>query len=117
MRGQQAFDLTAGEAAKEAGQTRAAGADRAWTWRGRALDAIRDLAATGVPFTADDVIAVTGLPDVGSNRNNAVGSVFTTAARRGWIVKTGHYRASRRVLSHARVIAVWVGAPDWDPPM
>lgn len=116
MRGQSSlFDLDAGADAKAAGQELAAGSDRAFAWRTRALDAVRDLASTGLPFTADDVIAAVGLPDVGPNRNNAVGATFTAAARRGWIVKTGHYRQSRRVLAHARMIAVWVGAEGWDP--
>lgn len=109
------FDLPAGQAAKDTGLHAAGAADRVWEWRNRALDAIRDLAATGLPFTADEVIAAVGLPDVGPNRNNAVGAVFSAAAKRGWIVKTGHYRPSRRVLAHARVVAVWVGSEGWDP--
>jgi hypothetical protein len=108
------FDLPSGERAKEAGQLAAGSSDRAWEWRQRALDAIYDLASAGMPFTADDVIAVTGLPDLGPNRNNAVGATFSAAAKRGWIVHTGAYRKSRRVLSHARAVAVWAGNPDWE---
>lgn len=108
------FDLPAGEARKEAGQRQAEYADPAWSWRSDALDAIWELAASGRTFTADDVVAVVGLPDFGPNRNNAVGAVFSSAAKRGWIVSTGVYRKSRRPEAHARVIAVWAGNPDQD---
>jgi hypothetical protein len=108
------FDLPGGERAKERGLLAAGSADRAWEWKHRALDAIHDLAATGQPFTADEVVAAVGLPDFGSNRNNAVGAVFSAATKRGWIVHTGVYRKSRRVISHARAVAVWVGNPDHD---
>ena len=110
------FDLPAGDRAKSAGQQLAEYAADKWPWREKALNAIYDLASAGLPFTADDVIAVTGLPDVGPNRNNAVGATFSAAAKRGWIVQTGSYRKSRRVMSHARVIAVWIGNPDRDFP-
>ena len=110
------FDLAQGEEAKAAGQELAANADRAWPWKQQALGAIWDLAATGTPFTADDVIARVGLPSWGTNNNNAVGAIFSAAVKRGWIVPTGVYRKSRRPKSHARVIAVWAGNPDRDFP-
>jgi hypothetical protein len=80
-------------------------------WKRLARAAIEELARSGRPFTADDVIAIVGLPRPaeGSNRNNAVGAMISGAGRRRLIVKTGEYVTSRRPLSHARMIAVWVG--------
>jgi len=105
------FDLELGQRAKSAGQRLAEYADRAWPWTGRAERAIRELAELGTPFTADDLIRKVGLPSSGPNNNNAVGSVFSSAAKRGLIERTGHYRQSRRALAHGRMIAVWVGTP------
>ena len=75
--------------------------------------ALLDLAEGGEPFTADDVIAKVGLPDAGTNRNNAVGAVFSAAARQGLIVRVG-YRNTRRVVGHARVVSIWAGNPNRD---
>lgn len=109
------FDLTAGERAKERGQLEAEGADRIAVWKLEARDALAWLAARGEPFTADDLARLVGLPDTGPNRSNAVGAVFSAAARQGLIRSTGHYRKSRRTLSHARVVAVWCGARKATP--
>jgi hypothetical protein len=106
------FDLELGERAKNLGQLQAGAADRAWAWRQQAEATIWDLASSGVPFTADDVIRLVGLPSYGTNRNNAVGAIFTACAKRGWITKTGSYRKARRSASHARMLAVWVGAEE-----
>jgi hypothetical protein len=105
------FDLDAGERAKERGMDLASSSDRAWDWRRRAEVALYELAETGKPFTADDVVAVVGLPDLGPGRNNAVGAMFSAAAKRGWIVRVG-YRKATRVLSHGRVVAVWAGSEE-----
>jgi hypothetical protein len=117
------FDLPLGEELARRGMAQAASSERAWVWGRDAEAAIRQLAASGVPFTADDLIRLVGLPSWGVNRNNAVGALFTSAAKRGLIVRTGHYRKSRRALSHGRMIAVWVGVegplPEvalWDAP-
>lgn len=80
------------------------------TWTDRAHRAIDQLAATGRPFTADDITRLIGLPrpDEGVNRNNAVGAVFRAAARRGVIVRVG-FTQSGRTRSHGRVLAEWQG--------
>lgn len=106
------FDLELGEKAKAVGQHQAGASDVAWEWRRRAEATIADLARAGEPFTADDVIRLVGLPSFGPNRNNSVGAIFTACAKRGWIVKTGHYRKARRAASHARMLAVWVGGDN-----
>lgn len=106
------FDIARGERAKEAGMSRAGSSYRVSVWKQDALGVIYDLAVTGDPFTADDVIRVVGLPDTGTNRNNVVGAVFSAAAKRGWIRNTGTYRKTKRAISHGRVVVVWVGAEN-----
>lgn len=108
------FDLHAGVQAQLDGTRSALEADRVQEWRNTATAVLERLAAHGGAFTADDVIAAAGLPDVGTNRNNAVGGLFNAASRQGWIVKTGLYRKSTRAAAHARVLAVWVGARPAD---
>jgi hypothetical protein len=79
----------------------------AWTpWRDRADAWIAEMAATGVTFTADDMVACLGLPVASSP--NAVGARFLKAARAGTIVKIG-YRPSTRASRRASVVAVWQG--------
>jgi hypothetical protein len=110
------FDMTAASQAKDEGQARALNAERAWPWKEHAERAIYRLATTGLPFTADDVVAEVGLPEgkVGMNRNNGVGAIFSACAKRGWIRPTGHYMKSRRRSNHSAVLAIWTGNPDRD---
>lgn len=75
-------------------------------WVRAADQAIDQLAATGQPFTADDVRAL-GIPDPESPK--AWGARFNTAARTGRIRRVG-YVPSRRPSVHAHPIAQWVGA-------
>jgi hypothetical protein len=109
------FDLPAAHRARAAGQERAAAAEGAWSWGMRAHDVIAELARSGAEFTVDDLTSRIGLPSAGTNANNAVGAVFSSAAKRGEIVRVG-YRPSRRVVGHGRVVAIWTGAPDWGRP-
>lgn len=102
------FDLSAGEQLAADGMRQAREAERVETWVQAAGRILEQLAATGRPFTADDLIARVGLPDVGTNRNNAVGAVVSCAARSGLIVRTG-YRPSERTATRGRVVAVWQG--------
>lgn len=110
------FDATMANRFKDEGQSRALDADRAWPWKEHAERVIYNLATTGLPFTADDVVAEVGLPDgtVGMNRNNGVGAIFSACAKRGWITPTGHYMKSRRRSNHSAVLAIWTGNPDRD---
>lgn len=96
---------------KEIGQEQAlTGADDDWTAAARR--AIKWLAAQGRPFTSEDVTARTGLPSgaTGTNRNNAVGALMTSAAKAGLIAKTDTRVPSQRPSSHGAEIAQWVGA-------
>jgi hypothetical protein len=73
-------------------------------WKARADRAIRELAASGQDFGAEDVRAIAGNP----SRPNAFGSRFLAAARAGLIVKVG-YRNSLRPSLHSHPVAVWRG--------
>lgn len=71
------------------------------------VDAVIDtLAATGQPFTADDVNALTGDSPTGSR--GAAGARFAYAARRGVIQRVG-YVPSKRPSVHAHPVSLWMG--------
>jgi len=80
-------------------------------WYDQAWTVLLGLAAKGDPFTSEDVVAVVGLPrgDVSTNKNNAVGALISSAARKHIIHKVG-YRNSKRPALHAAALAVWVGS-------
>jgi hypothetical protein len=81
------------------------------SWRVRAERALHDLAATGRPFTADDLIGMVGHPDDSHQANagnNQIGAVFRDAAKEGLIVGTGYAR-SRQPRRKGGMIRVWEG--------
>lgn len=94
--------------AKELGQDRAIATKAEWAET--AYEALRKLALTGRPFTADDLIAEVGLPTgaVSDKKNNAVGALFTKVAKTGLITRIG-YTTSSRKSGHATTIGVWRG--------
>jgi hypothetical protein len=86
------------------------------SWRDRASLALRDLAATGEPFTADDVLDRAGHPDdrhEANAANNAVGSLFRAAAAERIIMQTGAVVQSRQPHRKGGMIRVWIG---WRQP-
>ena len=97
--------LTIGEALRDEGVRVANDNEDEW-WKSCADRAIDTLAATGRPFTADDIRDM-GVPDPTSPR--AWGARFLTASRQGRIVRVG-YVPSRRASVHAHPIAQWRGA-------
>lgn len=99
----------AGIAGRDVGTGRVDRADPEWAEAAR--QAIRRLAATGRPFTAEDVVAVVGHPD----RPNAIGAAMLKAAKLGLIYKVGMTKTTRG-SSHARALPVWQGsrAPEED---
>lgn len=64
------------------------------TWREEALEIVEKLAHQGKRFTADTLRAEIGRP---APHHNMVGSIFTTAQRRGLITKVAN--ANSRVKS------------------
>jgi hypothetical protein len=95
----------AGEALRDEGARQAI--DAADT-RGRLAgeQAIHDLAATGRPFTAEDVRDLIGAP-LGC-RPNVLGGLFLRAAKAGVIEAVG-YQPARRAEARSRPLRVWRG--------
>jgi hypothetical protein len=89
-----------GLAAKAAGQAQATAAhpdERA------AVDAaIRQLAATGRPFSSNDARSLHGI------KGPVVGAAFSAAAKAGLIRRVG-YEASTSPETHAHPVAMWLG--------
>lgn len=75
-------------------------------WRSTADQAIDAMAAMGRPFTADDLVEHTGLPEATSPR--AMGARFLAAVNAGRITQVGFAR-SRRRSARCAVVRVWVG--------
>lgn len=94
-------------AQRDAGASLADDAAGSW-WRSTADAAIVALAALGRPFTADDLVERTGLPEATSPR--AMGARFLAAARAG-IIEPVSYAQSRRRSARCAVVRVWRGVP------
>lgn len=75
-------------------------------WKATADQAIDHLAATGRPFSADDVRAL-GVPDPVSPR--AWGARFLAASKQGRITPVGYVQSARPSV-HAHPIRLWRGA-------
>lgn len=103
---QAALEAT-GQVLKEQGAARAEAAQDAddnGEWRAAVDAELERLAHTGVRFTAEDVLEVTGRPA----RANATGARFMAAARRGLIAQVGTTTATRGP-AHGRLLRVWAG--------
>lgn len=101
---------------RDDGMDRALSGTAAMDWSVEAGNALAGLAADGREFTADDLIALVGLPkDSDPNANNAVGALFSGARARGLIevvmvdAITPKTVKSKRALGHARRVSVWRG--------
>lgn len=76
-------------------------------WRRAADVAIKTLADSGRPFTADDLVALVGPPVAPSGK--AMGPRFSHAAQAGIIRPVG-FRESSRVSG--RILRSWTGGPS-----
>jgi hypothetical protein len=88
-----------------AGADQAAGHGDDW-WRAGALAGNDVLAASGNPFTSEQLVGLVGPPQ---GSQNQLGSVFLTASRAGVIVSIGAVR-SPRPGRKAGLVRQWVGA-------
>lgn len=75
-------------------------------WRQRGLDAIAQLASTGVEFTAYDLID-RGLLDEPAHPNH-MGALMNLARRQGLVRRVG-YTQSRRPATRGSALATWRG--------
>lgn len=73
-------------------------------WKAVAGAALVKLARTGEEFGAEDVTAIAGMPA----QPNAIGSLFSTYAKRGVIVAVG-FQQSSRASRHASRQLTWRG--------
>lgn len=73
-------------------------------WKNSAEALLSALAASGIPFTADDIWKT--LPQPPEPR--ALGAIIRAAARDGRIRRMG-FMQSVRACCHQRLVAVWVG--------
>jgi hypothetical protein len=95
--------MTSGRELKEEGISRALGNPSAAPWRAVAREALLQLIKAGdESFTSEDVTDIAGQPP----HPNQVGALFSGAARRGWIIRTGFINAER-ANQHAALISVW----------
>ncbi len=80
-------------------------------WQSAFCKEVGTLAATRLPFTSEDVVAVVGLPsgEIGKDANNAVGAMMTSLAKQGVIRKTGRRVQSKRPSSHGAELTEWSG--------
>lgn len=76
------------------------------SWAARAQRAIAQLAATGEPFAADDVLVECQLP--APRRPQELGAAFRVAARAGVIEPVG-VRPSTTTSRRGGITRVWVG--------
>ena len=100
------IDAAAGEKLRAEGEAKALEAQPVWLEQAEA--AMRQLAGTGRPFTAEDLVDIVGLPGVGTHRSNAVGALFSRWAKSHQIKEVGTTRTKRK-SSHNSTIRVWVG--------
>ena len=98
------LDLAEGMRRRDVGMARAS-AGVGEEWRSRARSVLEFVARSRGELTADDLWAA-GL-EVPEHGTNAIGSVFTTAARDGLIENTHRTIRSARPGNHARAVPVW----------
>ena len=78
----------------------------------RAMKALGELARSGHAFTADDLVAKVGHPDLdheANGRNSVIGSLFRQAHRAGLIEPTGDTRQSTQPHRKGGLVRVWRG--------
>lgn len=74
-------------------------------WHNEAVICIRQMARTGKPFTAEDVVNEIGAP---SGSGKVIGAAFNTVVKSRMIWRCGERPADRKT-SHRRMLAVWRG--------
>lgn len=94
------LDLKKGEALKAEGMERIHPDQE---WDSSFMEAGLELARTGEPFTAEEIITFTGYPP---GSRNAIGAAMNALARELKLTRVG-YQKAKRPSRHAAVVAVW----------
>lgn len=102
------FDAAEAERLRREGEAAALRAERVQEWK-RLADQwlIFSWESGDEIITADDLIAVVGLPDVGPNANNVVGAWFSQKSKQGYLKSTGQMVKSTRPERHGNRNMEW----------
>lgn len=97
---------------KEDGIAKALSPDELNDWKRRFERAAKLFADEGEPFTSEDIVDLVGLPrgNINKDRNNAVGAMMNSLAKRRIIKKTGRHVLSKRPTSNGAELNEWIGA-------
>lgn len=80
-------------------------------WKEAFCEGVIRLAQTGIPFCAEDVVSVVGMPP---GNPNAIGAAINALARQGWISRRG-IKPATRAKAHGRYVSVWGPGPKVNP--
>lgn len=81
------------------------------TWVEAFTAEVTRLAASGRPFTSEDVTNIVGRPrGAGENKNNAVGALMMRLARSMHLTRTGRTRISSAPRSRGRLLCEWIAS-------
>lgn len=107
--------LLEGELAAEAGQAQALDSAAGREWIAKAMPVALRLAASGRPFSSEQITARVGLPRASRKpgANNAVGALMGALSRQGYIRQVARTHATDP-LSHATNVGVWEGTAKAD---
>lgn len=83
-------------------------------WKEAALKSVQHRARHCASVTANDVFADLEQLGLHTHENRALGGVFRTAARNGWIVKTDRTVPSTRKTRHSGDVRVWASQLQGD---
>lgn len=100
------FDAVEAKRLADEGMERARRAHRVTIWKLEA-DAWLATLAPGTVFTADELVAAVGLPDIGPTRNNVVGAWFSAKSKSGQLRFENRMRKSKRPERHGNANRVW----------
>ncbi len=77
-------------------------------WQATVLDCLYSVCLRNAEFTVDTLREECDTERVNAPRHcNAWGAIFTTAARHGWMSKTGRYTDSIIPRSRGRMVSIW----------
>lgn len=76
-------------------------------WKQAAAQRVFWLAQHRYEFTADDVTEFLNEQGITTGNSSALGAIMQAAQRLGIITNTGHFRESRRPVTHGAPVRIW----------